>query len=134
MNKKASAAITTAATLAVIALSMSPAHADDYRWCSTTGASGGVTISNWTGPDATVGLAIGVNDTKADGNHVRVRILSQQSSGNVHYWPWRKHTGGADTEQNWRTTASDNRGLFEIGVEVARFVGDRKLNSCTEWH
>ncbi|MFJ9659535.1 hypothetical protein ACIRPR_16450 [Streptomyces griseoflavus] len=43
MNKKVSAVITTAATLAVTAISMSPAHAASYRWCSTTGANGGVT-------------------------------------------------------------------------------------------
>ena len=133
MNKKAGAAITTAATLAATALSMSPAHAEDYRWCSTTGANGGVTITNWTDPGATVGLSIGLNDTKADDHHVRVRILSEQSSGHVVHWPWRKHTGGAGTGDSWNTTASDDRGLFEIGVEVAVFEGDRKLNSCTDW-
>ncbi|GGV48429.1 hypothetical protein [Streptomyces griseoflavus] len=133
MNKKVSAVITTAATLAVTAISMSPAHAASYRWCSTTGANGGVTITNWTDPGATVGLSIGLNDTKADGHHVRVRILSEQSNGKVVYWPWRKHMSGADTGQTWNTSASDDRGLFEIGVQIARFEGDKMLNSCTDW-
>ncbi|MFE6092201.1 hypothetical protein ACFQ7M_09450 [Streptomyces massasporeus] len=133
MNKTVSAALTAAATLVVTAISMSPAHAEDMRWCSTTGANGGVTISNWTDPAAKVVLAIGLNDTKADDHHVRIRILSKQHDGKVVHWPWRKNTGGAGNRENWGTTASDERGLFEMGVQVARFEGDKLLNSCTDW-
>ncbi|MGA5896731.1 hypothetical protein [Streptomyces venetus] len=133
MNKKVKATFTAAAALAVTAIGMSPAHADDQRWCSTTGANGGVTISNWTDPSAKVVLSIGLNDTKADGHHVRIRILSEQHDGKVVRWPWRKHTGGAGTGEQWGTTASDDKGLFEIGVQVARFEGDKLLDSCTDW-
>ncbi|MEU0894700.1 hypothetical protein [Streptomyces massasporeus] len=133
MNKKVSAALTATAALVVTAISMSPAHAASYRSCSTTGATGGVSITNWTDPGAKVGLYIDLADTKADDHHVRIRILSEQSNGKIVHWPWRKHTGGANTGDSWRTSASDDRGLFEIGVEVARFEGDKLLNSCTHW-
>jgi hypothetical protein len=133
MNKKVSAAFTAAATLVVTVIGIGAAHADSKRWCSTTGANGGVTIYNWTDPGAKVVLDIGLRDTKADDHHVRIRILSEQHNGKIVYWPWRKHMGGAGTGEQWGTTASDDAGLFEMGVQVARFEGDKMLNSCTDW-
>ncbi|MFD7441539.1 hypothetical protein [Streptomyces sp. NPDC059909] len=104
-----------------------------FRGCSTTGASGGYDANNYYGPDATISLNINLSDTSADGHHVRVRFLSRNVHGTVKYWTWRSNLDGAGTTKNWSTTASDSYGLFDIGVQVARFEGNTLLNSCTDW-
>ncbi|MGI5138978.1 MULTISPECIES: hypothetical protein [unclassified Streptomyces] len=74
-----------------------------------------------------------ISDTAADGHHVRMRFVSKQTDGKVHYWAWHKNTGGTGTI-TYNTTASDSRGIFDAGVQVARFEGDTLLNSCTDWN
>ncbi|MER8006054.1 hypothetical protein [Streptomyces sp. NPDC094149] len=133
MKKALGATITATMALALTAIMTSPAQAASTAGCATTGASGGVKISNWSGPGATVGLTFNLIDTLGDDHHVRIRLVSEQSGGNKVYWPWRKNYDGVNTTKTWTSTASDDRGLFEIGVEVARFEGDQLLNSCTNW-
>ncbi|WP_432076602.1 hypothetical protein [Streptomyces wuyuanensis] len=74
-----------------------------------------------------------MSDTKADGHHARVRFLSKNTHGTVKYWGWRSNLDGTGTTKNWSTTASDSSGLFDIGIQVARFEGNTLLNSCTDW-
>ncbi|MFJ9726322.1 hypothetical protein ACIRP3_26540 [Streptomyces sp. NPDC101209] len=133
MKKALGVTVTAATALALTAIMTSPAQAADAAGCTTTGASGGVEISNWSGPGATVGLTFNLIDILGDNHHVRIRLVSEQSSGHKVYWPWRKNYDGKGTTKTWTSTASDDRGLFEIGVEVARFEGDELLNSCTAW-
>ncbi|MCC9710494.1 hypothetical protein E4N62_37805 [Streptomyces sp. MNU76] len=61
-----------------------------------------------------------------------MRLLTERADGSIHYWPWRKNTSGVGTI-TFDTTAEDDRGIFEAGVEVARFEKDKKLNSCIDW-
>ncbi|WP_406428871.1 hypothetical protein [Streptomyces sp. NBC_01589] len=126
-----SAALLTAAAAnpAQAASSVSPT----YRGCSTTGSSGQIKIDNWYGPGATVNLTISLYDTAADGHHARIRLLSQDTFGKTHYWPWRMNYDGSGAGKTWTTTASHTNGLFELGVNVATFEGDTLLHSCTDW-
>ncbi|MFF8096018.1 hypothetical protein [Streptomyces sp. NPDC016675] len=133
MKKKLGAAIATIAALAATAISAAPANASEYVACSTTGASGSISITNWSNPGANVGISIDLTDTSSDGHHVQIRVISQQYDGKRVNWSWRKNTSGAGTTKEWSTTAYDDRGLHEMGVQVARFEGGTMLNSCTKW-
>ncbi|MCX4824000.1 hypothetical protein OG883_29820 [Streptomyces sp. NBC_01142] len=59
--------------------------------------------------------------------------MSKDVRGTVKNWPWRSNTGATDTTKRWKTTASYDRGLFVIGVQTARFKGDKLVNYCTDW-
>ena len=132
--QKLRAAVIASIALAFTAIAVGPAQAAiTSAGCTTAGAYGNVTITNWTDPSQKVGLALELKDTAADAHHVRIRIVSQQHDGKRVNWPWRKNTGGSGTTANWTTTADDDRGLHELGVQVARFEGDTLLNSCTDW-
>ncbi|MFD6691041.1 hypothetical protein ACFWEV_34880 [Streptomyces bacillaris] len=62
-----------------------------------------------------------------------MRLLSKQRDHTIYYWKWRARTAGPGTSA-WNTTAQDEvNGIYETGVQVARFEGDRMLNSCTDW-
>ncbi|MFF1511485.1 hypothetical protein [Streptomyces sp. NPDC058326] len=75
-----------------------------------------------------------MTDIQADGNSVGVRLLSKDTWGKIHYWPWRKNTQGNGKTSAWDTTASHTNGLFDIGLEVARFNSNGTWrNSCTKW-
>jgi hypothetical protein len=79
-------------------------------------------------------VTLSVTDTSADGHHVRVRYLTiPVNSSAVRKWPWRSLTAGKGETLVHPTTAQDVNGIQDMGVEVARFEGDRKLNSCTDW-
>src|SRR5215813_12522084 len=110
MRKSLTAAgIVGASLLLAIGISSSAYAADPvYRGCTTTGASGLLRISNWDNPGSTVGIHMEISDTAADGHHVRMRFVSKQTDGKVHYWEWHKNTGGTGTI-TYNTTASDSR-------------------------
>ncbi|MFD4814786.1 hypothetical protein ACFWNS_40230, partial [Streptomyces sp. NPDC058418] len=79
-------------------------------------------------------VTLRVTDTSADGHHVRERFLNKGSGGvEVVPWQWRSNTSGANTTKEWDSTAQSTNGIYEVGVEVARFEGDTLLNSCTDW-
>ncbi len=133
MKAKLAAAFTAVAAISLTALATTPAQAYSTRYCSTTGAYGSVYVYNWTDPGAKVDLTFYLSDTSADDHHVRIRLVSETSNGARKNWPWRKNLDGKGSNKSWDSTASDDRGLFEIGVQVARFEGDTLLNSCTVW-
>ncbi|MFC8271420.1 hypothetical protein ACFUJR_02520 [Streptomyces sp. NPDC057271] len=121
-----------AAAALTVAMSGSAYATSGIVGCSTTGAYGDMAYTNYHGPAATIGLKFSLEDTLADKNGVRIRLVSRDVKGAVHYWPWRTH--GSGTVSTWKTTASHDRGLFEIAVEVARFYPNGKLrNSCIDW-
>ncbi|MCX5429994.1 hypothetical protein OHU11_20190 [Streptomyces sp. NBC_00257] len=119
----------TAANPAQAASSVDPV----IRGCSTAGSSGSITIENWTGPGATVKLSINLYDTAADGHHSRIRLVSKDTFGNRHNWPWRMNYDGQGNGKTWKTTASHTNGLFDLGVDVATFEGDTMQNACSDW-
>lgn len=80
-----------------------------------------------------MGVEFTLSDIEPDGHHARIRLISKQHNNARKNWPWRKNTTGSGTTKTWRSSASDSAGLFEIGVQVARFEGNRLLNSCTDW-
>ncbi|MGW0967276.1 hypothetical protein [Streptomyces sp. NPDC002516] len=105
--------------------------------CSTTGARGSAGIKSPTGDlwnYGTFKLAMSVTDTSADGHHVQIRFLSKEvgNSGTVK-WPWHSLTSGSGDTYTFSTTAQDDYGITDTGVEVARYEGSTFLNSCTDW-
>ncbi|MFC9678448.1 hypothetical protein [Streptomyces sp. NPDC056948] len=135
MKKRHLATCTGAAALLLTAFATSPATAAPtaYAGCTTTGASGAIKITNWYDPTAKVGLEFNLSDISPDNHHVRMRLVSEQYNGKRVNWPWRKNFDGSGTTKTWTSSASDDAGLHEIGVQVARFEGDTLLNSCTDW-
>ncbi|MEU6928242.1 hypothetical protein AB4225_16960 [Streptomyces sp. 2RAF24] len=138
MRRKLAATAGTLATGLTLVLSApGSAHAETtsgYVTCTTTGAYGEYFYSNYSGPGATINVQMSLTDTLADGNSVRVRMMSKDVNGAVTYYQWRANAGGANTTKKWTTTASHARGLFDIGIQVARFNSDGTLrNSCAQW-
>ncbi|WP_405924728.1 hypothetical protein [Streptomyces sp. NBC_00035] len=134
--KRTAQVLGVAATAMLVAtLTTSPAQAAAAnRGCDTTGADGFIYFPSWgTGPVTTLKLEWHLDDTLADGHHTRIRFLSKQHDGTIHYWPWHKNTGGAGNHEWAATSATDSYGIFDIGAEIARYEGDTKLNSCTDW-
>ncbi|MEV7154613.1 hypothetical protein AB0N77_08295 [Streptomyces misionensis] len=101
--------------------------------CSTTGASGSSVSVYGSDPWGEVKVTLRVKDTSADGHHVRVRYLTKGDSGLVYKWKWHSNTDGSGATKEWETTAWSTYGIYEKGVEVARFEGDTLLNSCVDW-
>ncbi|MFB7101340.1 hypothetical protein [Streptomyces hydrogenans] len=134
--------ITAAGVLAsALALSVSTAGSANaatgftaIRGCGTTGAYGDMSATNWHGPEATINIKFTLTDTVADGNSVRIRLVSKDTFGRIHYWPWRTNSQGKDKTSTWNTTASHTNGLFDIGIQVARVNSDGSTrNYCTDW-
>ncbi|MEU7073072.1 hypothetical protein AB0B30_29790 [Streptomyces narbonensis] len=132
----------TAAGVAAAALTLSlstagSAHAaldDGSSSCSTTGASGKMSWTNYWGPGYTINLKFTLTDTQADGNSVAMRLVSKDTFGRIHYWKWNKNTQGNGKTSTWNTTASHVNGLFDIGLEVVRLGSDGSVrNTCTKW-
>ncbi|MER6558556.1 hypothetical protein ABT300_12560 [Streptomyces sp. NPDC001027] len=123
-----------AAAMLVATLTTSPAEANAFSpGCTTTGADGFAYVPSFKGAVSTLKLEWHITDTLADGHHARIRFLSKQHDGTIHYWPWHKAAGGKGDHEYAATTATDSSGIFDIGAEVARFEGDTKLNSCVDW-
>ncbi|MFI8371202.1 hypothetical protein [Streptomyces sp. NPDC085466] len=102
--------------------------------CGTTGAYGDMSWTNYHGPGATVKLKFTLTDTLGDGNSVRLRLISKDTWGKVHYWPWRLNAQGRNKTSTWNTTASHTNGLFDIGMQVARVNSNGTTrNHCTVW-
>ncbi|MFJ4872627.1 hypothetical protein [Streptomyces sp. NPDC088757] len=138
MHRRIAAAAGILATALTMSLSMTgTAHAEQYPGdaaCNTTGAHGRMHYSNYHGPDATVNITFTLDDTLSDGYGVRLRLVSTDVWGKTHYWPWRTNSKGYGTSSTWSTTASHPNGLFNIGVQVARFNSSgTNINTCTGW-
>ena len=134
MNRRFSAAVVAASVALAMLVAAAPARADNLlARCKTAGAAGGLTVYNFSGATDRIKLFIGVSDTRADGHHVRVRLLTKNVNGTTKRWRWRSVTQGADESRDWRTTAKDDRGIFAAGLQVARYEHGTILNSCVDW-
>ncbi|WP_327129897.1 hypothetical protein [Streptomyces sp. NBC_01727] len=130
------AVLAAAAPVMVAAVSVSPAHAaDSYTLnCSTTGASGAVTVNGYEGNiTKSFGVILAVHDGAADGHHVRIRLVGKGPGGTPVNWAWHYNYDGEGTTLSWNTTAQYSSGLADVGLQVARYEGDTYLNSCTRW-
>ncbi|MFH9953580.1 hypothetical protein ACH4OX_05075 [Streptomyces roseolus] len=104
------------------------------RGCGTTGAYGDMSATNWHGPDATINIKFTLTDTLADGNSVRIHLVTKDTWGKLHFWPWRTNSQGANKTSTWYTTASHPNGIFDVGIQVARVNSDGTTkNYCTDW-
>ncbi|MFF8896798.1 hypothetical protein ACF082_04830 [Streptomyces lydicus] len=134
--KKRPAAVgaVVAGLLAPLALT-TPAHADSsYKaFCNTTGGHGGVTAPSYTGSTDSVYVQMGVYDGSADGHTMRIRLVTKDVNGKNTYWPWHANTKGPGKSLEFTTTANNKSGIFDIGIQVARFEGNKKLNYCSKW-
>ncbi|GGQ62799.1 hypothetical protein GCM10010496_27760 [Streptomyces asoensis] len=92
-----------------------------------------MSISNYNGASDFIGGSLGAWDTSADGHHVRVRLITKDSTGTIKYWAWHANYNGAGSTQSWDFTATDRGGFFDMGVQVGRFEGDTILNACANW-
>ncbi|MEV3856031.1 hypothetical protein AB0J38_17110 [Streptomyces sp. NPDC050095] len=111
----------------------SPASAGTYAAeCSTTGAYGRIIADYW-GADDRLDFYMTVLDSAADGHHARARLITKNVNGTRKNWAWHAATGGSGTSIDLTSYAIDDSGIFDWGVQVARFEGDTLLNSCTEW-
>ncbi|WP_369248539.1 hypothetical protein [Streptomyces sp. R41] len=121
------------ATSVIAAFSIGNAYAATaVSACSTTGSSGGATFASWTSSHVDIN-GMNVYDTKADGHHVAIRLISSNGSTS-HYWPWHHNYGGNGTSIIFDTSASDAYGsLKKLTVEVATMEGDEELWGCTNW-
>ncbi|MDT9695525.1 hypothetical protein [Streptomyces sp. P17] len=130
------AATGAAAVVATVAFA-GQASAAETASCSTTGARGSMRTTYPSGDQWPYGefkIALSVTDTSADGYHVRVRLLTKWvGSQQVATWKWHALHAGSGETLTRSTTAQSSYGIEKTGVEVARFEGDTKLNSCTDW-
>jgi len=99
--------------------------------CRTTGANGSLTFTN---PTALYTPINGwVNDNAADGHHVAIRFISNNTS-TTKYWPWHHEYGGHGTSLVITTSATDSSGgLNYLGLQVATMEGSRVVDICTDW-
>ncbi|MFE7766308.1 hypothetical protein [Streptomyces sp. NPDC057438] len=133
MKKRFAVTGVTSAALIMTLATSGPAQALDARAvCATAGALGDVIVFNYDGATDSIVLELGVTDTDRDGHHARVRLITKNVSGTVKRWTWRANTE-AMTSLRWRTVAHEDSGIFEVGVQVARFEKDKLLNSCIDW-
>ncbi|MEV7033174.1 hypothetical protein AB0N99_23510 [Streptomyces sp. NPDC093272] len=123
----------------LIAATPAQANTDAWRECSAvyldgihgpvTGASGGGN-ENLKNSTTLTDVNLTVKDTRADGHHVAIRLVTRRSDGTDHNWPWHGVYSGAATSDSWFTTATDSGGIKLVWREVAVFEGDSKLGSC----
>ncbi|MFI9744356.1 hypothetical protein [Streptomyces sp. NPDC052494] len=127
----------TAAALTLSLTTAGSAHAAldaGSSSCSTRGASGKMSWTNYWGPGYTINLKFTVTDREADGNSVAVRLISKDTFGRVTSWKWNKNTQGYGKVSTFNTTASHPNGLFDIGIEVARLNSNGTVRDiCTKW-
>ncbi|WP_328732912.1 hypothetical protein OHT20_32735 [Streptomyces caniferus] len=102
--------------------------------CATTGAFGILHLKEGDSPYSRFIIWMQLKDTLADGHHVKIRFLSKRvgSSATVK-WRWNSQYLGAGPTLDVETEGQDKYGIAASGIEVARFDGGTKLNSCTAW-
>ncbi|MFI0214351.1 hypothetical protein [Streptomyces lydicus] len=112
-----------------------PAHADSsYKaFCNTTGGHGDVTAPSYTGSTDSVYVQMGVYDGSADGHTMRIRLVTKDVNGKNTYWPWHANTKGPGKSLEFTTTATNKSGIFDIGIQVARFEAVHRSGPRQAW-
>ncbi|MFF4605314.1 hypothetical protein ACFY12_21590 [Streptomyces sp. NPDC001339] len=101
--------------------------------CGTTGANGNLRVENFGGATDHINVSMTTYDTLADGKNPAIRLLTKNVNGKVKYWAWHVGKGGKGSWGSWKTYAKEDTGIFEVGVQIARFDGGNLVNSCTDW-
>ncbi|MEV1081670.1 hypothetical protein AB0I98_26055 [Streptomyces sp. NPDC050211] len=125
------AALLTAGALAavLVPLAASPAAAAGASAsCSVTGGTGSASWT-WVSRTKINPLTITVKDTKADGYHPAVRLVTYTGS-TVKHWSWHHVYGGNGASETWHTSAEDSRGIKHAGVEVQLYDGSTEVNKA----
>ncbi|MGW2422022.1 hypothetical protein ACWC0C_22690 [Streptomyces sp. NPDC001709] len=135
MKRSQRLALIGAAAAALLTVTTIDAHAADgpsYAGCSTTGASGAATFTNWTALH--VDIDMNVYDISPDGHSVAIRFISDQVNKPYQYWPWHYNYRGSGKPIEVRTHADNSRGYLNyVGVEVATMEGSKVVHSCIDW-
>lgn len=85
----------------------------------------------WSNGATSQPVTFSVSDTLSDGHPVEIRVIGKNQVGTPLSWPWHKVTSGWATGKSWSSTASYDGGIYDIGLQVARYEGGSILNSCT---
>ncbi|MEV8430820.1 hypothetical protein [Streptomyces chartreusis] len=123
------AGILTAGAVAAVLIPLAAgpaAAAGASASCSVTGGTGSATWT-WVSKTKIDPLKISVKDTKADGYHPAVRLVTYTGS-TVKHWSWHHVTGGSGSSETWNTSAEDSRGIKHAGVEVQLYDGGTEVN------
>ncbi|MFE3163536.1 hypothetical protein [Streptomyces sp. NPDC059224] len=102
--------------------------------CSTSGASGSLTFTNWS--DNYVDISGWVKDTPADGHHVAIELISSDGGENLKDWTWHHEYDGNGSTLTFSTHASSTgHWLRYAGVSVAVWEGDEIVggHTCADW-
>ncbi|MEV7318916.1 hypothetical protein [Streptomyces sp. NPDC093970] len=102
--------------------------------CSTSGASGSLTFTNWS--DNYVDISGWVKDTAADGHHVAIELISSNGGENLKDWTWHHEYDGNGSTLTFSTHASStDNWLRYVGVHVAVWEGDKIVGglTCADW-
>lgn len=134
-------AMTLGLTTLGVLIAASPAQANTDAWedCSAlylagsnlavVGAVGGGD-ENMKSSTSLTNVNLYVKDTRADGYHVGIRLVTRRNNGSDHYWAWHTLYAGAGTHQSWYTDATDSGGIKLVWREVAVFKGSSEVTSC----
>ncbi|WP_406439600.1 hypothetical protein OHB00_31125 [Streptomyces sp. NBC_00631] len=102
--------------------------------CSTTGATGSLTFTNWS--SNYVDISGWVKDTAADGHHVAIQLISSDGSDSVRDWSWHHEYDGNGSTLPISTHASTTDNFLRyVGVHVAVWEGDKIVGglTCSDW-
>ena len=126
--------LVSAGVAALLAIGITPASAEKFSAaCATTGANGSLVIDGWDPGDKDIPyVSMAVADSSADRHHVRIRLVISDVVGDKTYFQWHANYDGKGTVKGWVTEAHSPGNIYGVGIDVARFEGDRLLNSCTD--
>ncbi len=115
-----------------------PAHAAGstyYGTCNTKGASGSIATSGWqrgVGQKSVPSITLKVYDELPDGDHASIRAVAYYADGSKGYYPWHSDYDGYGTYKEFDTSiAAGSKGIWDLGIEVARYDGSKQLNYCS---
>ncbi|MBZ9640081.1 hypothetical protein [Streptomyces sp. PSKA30] len=118
-----------AAAVAALAFAASPASAGDV-YAEAVGSQGWGDFS-YNSRTSAYSIILTVQDTKADGHHVRVRAQSQDPLGNISSYSWRYNYEGYGAKISWSTSLTDSDGIRAMRVQVCTYEGDTPLSCDT---
>ncbi|CAL9470252.1 hypothetical protein [Streptomyces sp. enrichment culture] len=118
-----------AAAVAALAFAASPASASDV-YAEATGARGWGDFS-FKSRTSAYDIQLAVQDTKADGHHVRIRAQSMDPLRNVTSYAWRYNYEGYGATLNWTTSLDDSDGIWAMRIQVCTYEGDTPMSCDT---
>ncbi|WP_159038105.1 hypothetical protein [Streptomyces sp. WM6386] len=118
-----------AAAVAALAFAASPASAADVT-ASPSGARGWGSF-DYNSTTSAYSIHMEVQDTKADGHHVRVRVQSLDALHDVSSYAWRYNYNGYGATLGWNTSLTDSNGIAGLRIQVCTFEGDTPLSCDT---